>query len=73
MVLSVGVGTLNSHMVVGVRCIIAGTSGCGVVNGALSTAVKVGYSHVDEYQWYYERFWILHDAKIYYTGGSIAV
>ncbi len=64
---SVGVG-VNNHMVVGVRCIIDGTSGCGVVNGALSTAVKLdsllmntnGTTNVLD----------IDDAKIYYTGGS---
>ncbi|MFN0189429.1 MAG: GEVED domain-containing protein [Bacteroidia bacterium] len=64
---SVGVG-VNNHMIVGMRCIIAGTSGCGVVNGALSTAVKLdsllmntnGTTNVLD----------IDDAKIYYTGGS---
>lgn len=64
----VGAGTANS-MVVGIRCIIGGTSGCGVVNGALSTAVKFdsllmntnGTTSVLD----------IDDAKIYYTGGSI--
>ncbi|MBK7681216.1 MAG: hypothetical protein IPJ26_01485 [Bacteroidetes bacterium] len=64
---SVGVG-VNNHMIVGVRCIIDGTSGCGVVNGALSTAVKLdsllmntnGTTNVLD----------IDDAKIYYTGGS---
>ncbi|MBK7683507.1 MAG: hypothetical protein IPJ26_14045 [Bacteroidetes bacterium] len=64
----VGTGTLNS-MVVGIRCIIAGTSGCGVVNGALSTALKLdtlmlntnGTTNVSD----------IANAKIYYTGGSI--
>ncbi|MBL7923031.1 MAG: hypothetical protein JNL88_02425, partial [Bacteroidia bacterium] len=64
---SVGTGVTN-HMIVGIRCIIAGTSGCGVVNGALSTAVKLdslllntnGTTNVLN----------IDDAKIYYTGGS---
>lgn len=64
---SVGVG-VNNHMIVGMRCVIAGTSGCGVVNGALSTAVKLdsllmntnGTTNVLD----------IDDAKIYYTGGS---
>lgn len=64
----VGTGTLNS-MVVGIRCIIGGTSGCGVVNGALSTALKLdtlmlntnGTTNVSD----------IANAKIYYTGGSI--
>jgi hypothetical protein len=37
---SVGIGTLD-QVIVGVRCVIGGTSGCGVVNGGLSTAVKL--------------------------------
>ncbi|MBL0095744.1 MAG: hypothetical protein IPP46_04100 [Bacteroidetes bacterium] len=65
---SVGTGIRN-HMVVGVQCIIAGTSGCGVVNGALSTAVKLdsllfntnGTTNVLD----------IDDAKVYYTGGSV--
>ncbi|MBK7683498.1 MAG: hypothetical protein IPJ26_14000 [Bacteroidetes bacterium] len=64
---TVGVG-VNNHMIVGVRCIIGGNSGCGVVNGALSTAVKLdsllmntnGTTNVLD----------IDDAKIYYTGGS---
>ncbi|MBK9637057.1 MAG: SprB repeat-containing protein [Bacteroidetes bacterium] len=64
---SVGEST-NNHMIVGLRCIIGGTSGCGVVNGALSTAVKLdsllmntnGTTNVLD----------IDDAKIYYTGGS---
>ncbi len=66
---SVGVG-VNNHMVVGIRCIIAGTSGCGVINPipALTTAVKLdsllmntnGTTNVLD----------IDDAKIYYTGGS---
>jgi hypothetical protein len=64
---SVGAG-VNNHMIVGVRCIVGGTSGCGVVNGALSTAVKLdsllmntnGTTNVLD----------IDDAKIYYTGGS---
>ena len=64
---SVGTGVSN-HMIVGVRCIVGGTSGCGVVNGALSTAVKLdsllmntnGTTNVLD----------IDDAKIYYTGGS---
>jgi hypothetical protein len=64
---SVGVGVTN-HMIVGVRCVIAGTSGCGVVNGALSNAVKLdsllfntnGTTNVLD----------IDDAKVYYTGGS---
>lgn len=64
---SVGTG-VNNHMIVGVRCIVGGTSGCGVVNGALSTAVKLdslllntnGTTNVLN----------IDDAKIYYTGGS---
>jgi PKD-like domain/Secretion system C-terminal sorting domain/SprB repeat/GEVED domain len=64
---AVGTG-VNNHMVVGIRCIIGGTSGCGVVNGALSTAVKLdslllntnGTTNVLD----------IDDAKIYYTGGS---
>ena len=65
---SVGAG-VNNHMIVGVRCIVGGTSGCGVVNGALSTAVKL------------DSLWMntngttnvlnIDDAKIYYTGGSV--
>jgi hypothetical protein len=50
-------------------CIVAGTSGCGVVNGALSTAVKLdsllfntnGTTNVLD----------IDDAKVYYTGGSV--
>jgi hypothetical protein len=65
---SVGTGVSN-HMIVGVRCIVGGTSGCGVVNGALSTAVKLdslmmntnGTTNVLN----------IDDAKIYYTGGSV--
>ncbi|MBK9639334.1 MAG: hypothetical protein IPO63_16600 [Bacteroidetes bacterium] len=65
---SVGTG-VNNHMIVGVRCIVGGTSGCGVVNGALSTAVKLdsllmntnGTTNVLN----------IDDAKIYYTGGSV--
>ncbi|MBK7967184.1 MAG: T9SS type A sorting domain-containing protein [Bacteroidetes bacterium] len=65
---SVGPGTNNS-MVVGMRCIIGGNSGCGVVNGALSTALKLdslllntnGTTSVAD----------IANAKIYYTGGSI--
>ena len=64
---SVGTGVSN-HMIVGVRCIVGGTSGCGVVNGALSTAVKLdsllmntnGTTNILN----------IDDAKIYYTGGS---
>ena len=64
----VGTSALNS-MVVGIRCIIGGTSGCGVVNGALSTAIKLdtimlntnGTTNVSD----------IENAKIYYTGGSI--
>ena len=63
---SVGVGTIN-HWVVGIRCIIAGTSGCG--NISLGTAVKLdslllntnGTTNVLD----------IDDAKIYYTGGSV--
>lgn len=65
---SVGPGTNNS-MIVGIRCIIGGNSGCGVVNGALSTALKLdsimlntnGTTNVAD----------ITNAKIYYTGGSI--
>ena len=65
---SVGTG-INNHMIVGIRCIVAGTSGCGVVNAALSTAVKLdslllntnGTTNVLN----------IDDAKIYYTGGSV--
>jgi hypothetical protein len=64
---SVGEST-NNQMIVGLRCIIGGTSGCGVVNGVLSTAVKLdsilmntnGTTNVLD----------IDDAKIYYTGGS---
>lgn len=65
---SVGVGVRN-HMIVGIRCIIDGASGCGVVNGALSTAIKLdslllntnGTTNVLD----------IGEAKIYYTGGSV--
>lgn len=67
---SVGVGT-NNHVIVGVRCVIGGTSGCGVIDAAvpaLTTAVKLdsilmntnGTTNVLD----------IDDAKIYYTGGS---
>ncbi|MFN0187063.1 MAG: T9SS type A sorting domain-containing protein [Bacteroidia bacterium] len=64
----VGNGTKNS-MVVGIRCIVGGGSGCGVVNGASSTAVKLdslllntnGTTKLSD----------IENAKIYYTGGSI--
>lgn len=62
---SVGTG-INNHMVVGVRCIVGGTSGCG--NIALGTALKLdsllfntnGTTNVLD----------IDDAKVYYTGGS---
>ena len=65
---AVGVGTTNNY-VIGMRCIVAGTSGCGVVNGALSTAVKIdslllntnGTTNLAN----------IANAKIYYTGGSV--
>ncbi len=62
------VGTnIRNHMVVGIRCIVGGTSGCG--NIALGTAKKLdslllntnGTTNVLD----------IDDAKIYYTGGSI--
>lgn len=62
---SVGVG-INNHMVVGVRCIVGGNSGCG--NIALGTALKLdsllfntnGTTNVLD----------IANAKVYYTGGS---
>lgn len=64
---SVGANTTN-NMIVGVRCIVGGNSGCGVVNGAVSTAVKLdsllfntnGTTNVLNIQ----------NAKVWYTGGS---
>ena len=64
---SVGTG-VNNHMIIGIKCVIAGNSGCGVVNGAASTAVKLdsllfntnGTTNVLN----------IDDAKVYYTGGS---
>lgn len=64
---SVGLGTTN-NMIVGVRCVIGGNSGCGVVNGVSSTAVKLdsllfntnGTTNVLDIQ----------NAKVWYTGGS---
>lgn len=58
----------TNHMIVGVRCIVGGTSGCGVVNGALSTAIKLdsilfntnGTTNVNDIQ----------NARVWYTGGS---
>ena len=63
---TVGSGFVD-HMVVGVRCIVGGTSGCGVI-GSTVTAVKLdsllfntnGTSSVSDIQ----------NAKIWYTGGS---
>ncbi len=65
--ISVGNGTKN-NMIVGIRCVIAGASGCGVVNGLLSTAIKLdslllntnGTTALSD----------IENAKIYYTGGS---
>jgi len=65
--ISVGPNTTN-NMIVGVRCIMGGTSGNGVVNGASSNAVKLdslllnttGTTNVNDIQ----------NAKIWYTGGS---
>jgi hypothetical protein len=62
---SVGTG-IDRHMVVGVRCIVGGTSGCG--NISLGTALKLdsllfntnGTTNVLD----------IDDAKVYYTGGS---
>ncbi len=67
---SVGVG-VNNHMIVGIRCIVGGTSGCGYIDspsGLLTTACKLdsimmntnGTTNVLD----------IDDAKIYYTGGS---
>lgn len=67
---SVGVG-INNHMIVGIRCIVGGASGCGFINTALpalTTACKLdsilmntnGTTNVLD----------IDDAKIYYTGGS---
>jgi len=64
---SVGTGAVD-HMIVGVQCIVGGTSGCGVVNGAASTAIKLdsllfntnGTTNVNDIQ----------NAKVWYTGGS---
>ena len=66
---SVGVG-INNHMIVGLRCIVGGTSGCGYIDAvpALTTACKLdslllntnGTTNVLD----------IDDAKIYYTGGS---
>lgn len=60
---------VRNHMIVGIRCIVGGNSGCGVVNGALSTALKLdslllntnGTTNVLD----------IDDAKVYYTGGSV--
>ncbi|MBK9402181.1 MAG: hypothetical protein IPN36_15485 [Bacteroidetes bacterium] len=65
---ALGQGTRN-QMIVGIRCIITGTSGNGVVNGALSTALKLdslllntnGTTNLAD----------IDDAKIFYTGGSV--
>lgn len=62
-----GIGQTN-HMIVGVRCIIGGNSGCGVVNGVSSTALKLdsllfntnGTTNVNDIQ----------NARVWYTGGS---
>lgn len=64
---SIGIGA-KDEVIVGIRCIIGGNSGCGVVNGALSTAAKLdslllntnGTSALAD----------IDNAKIYYTGGS---
>ena len=66
---SVGLG-VNNHMVVGLRCIIGGNSGCGYIDAAsaLTTACKLdslllntnGTTNILD----------IDDAKIYYTGGS---
>jgi hypothetical protein len=65
---ALGQGTRN-QMIVGIRCVITGTSGNGVVNGALSTALKLdslllntnGTTNLAD----------IDDAKIFYTGGSV--
>ncbi len=65
---TVGLSTKNS-MVVGIRCVISGNSGCGVVNGNMSTALKMdslllntnGTTSLAD----------IENAKVYYTGGSI--
>lgn len=61
---------INNHMVVGLRCIVGGNSGCGYIDAssALTTACKLdslllntnGTTNVLD----------IDDAKIYYTGGS---
>lgn len=66
---SVGVG-INNHMIVGIRCIVGGASGCGYISAvpASTTACKLdsilmntnGTTNVLD----------IDDAKIYYTGGS---
>lgn len=64
---AIGSGT-EDQVIVGIRCIIGGTSGCGIVNGALSTAVKLDSLLLNT-----NGTTLLTDisnAKIYYTGGS---
>jgi hypothetical protein len=64
---SAGIGA-NDQVIVGIRCVVGGNSGCGVVNGSFSTAMKL-----DSLQLNTNGTTLLADisrAKIYYTGGS---